>query len=250
MANVLCITGMHRSGTSLISSWIESSGLRIHNGNLMGSSLSNSRGHFEDWDFVDLHSSIIQTEDPNSHGWKIFEEKFLTFRRNHISNAKKLVNERNAKYEEWGWKDPRSVFFLEQWKEIIPKLKVLFIWRPCYEVVQSLIKRSREEDIIALKITISESVKLWICYNRKVCEYKLKHPNDTLLLYLDYILQHDRRALDLLNKKLQIDLRYEPLNKVYQENLLHRRSELLPQLFCLYYRSYKIEETLRNLTET
>jgi len=142
MNKIHCITGMHRSGTSLIASWIEHCGLSIEDGNLMGPGIGNPKGHFEDSDFVDLHSSAILSEHPGSKNWQVFVGKFMTFSDGHLSTAKKLVRERNKQFDNWGWKDPRSVLFLEQWKAIMPDLKVPLNWRPCSEVVHSLIERS------------------------------------------------------------------------------------------------------------
>ena len=50
MNQVICITGMHRSGTSLVASWLESSGLVIHDGAFLGPSVGNEKGNFEDAD--------------------------------------------------------------------------------------------------------------------------------------------------------------------------------------------------------
>ena len=144
---------MHRSGTSLLASWLESCGLTIHDGNYWGPSEGNQKGHFEDKDFVQLHSSAILLESPKSYGWKIFSDDFLTFDHDQLSRAKKLVSDRNAKYRIWGWKDPRSVIFLKKWKAIIPELKVLLVWRPCSEVVNSLIRRAGKANYVDRKST-------------------------------------------------------------------------------------------------
>ena len=182
MNKIICITGMHRSGTSLTTSWLELCGLRTHNGNIIGAHTGNPKGHFEDKDFVDLHSSGILQKYPKSKGWKVFTDNFQFFENQHLRHATNLISQRNAKYELWGWKDPRSVVYLRQWKEIIPALKVFLIWRPCSEVVQSLIKRSRKATAPVFNINSFQSVKLWMSYNKKVFEYKIKYPNDTLLI--------------------------------------------------------------------
>jgi len=49
--NTLIIAGMHRSGTSLISQWLNRCGLNLGE-NMIGASSGNVEGHFEDIDFI------------------------------------------------------------------------------------------------------------------------------------------------------------------------------------------------------
>jgi len=253
MNNILCITGMHRSGTSLIASWLEHCGLNIHNGNVIGPHIGNSKGHFEDKDFVNLHSSAILAEHPMSKNWQVFVDKLMTFSDGHLSTAKKLVSERNEKFNNWGWKDPRSVLFLEQWKAIIPDLKVLLIWRPCSEVVRSLIDRSKGASEGNVTITTRQSIKLWTSYNQRVCKYKAKYRKDTILLPLHYLLTHDSGVITLIRNKLGANLEYQPINGVYQPELLQGRSRSEYQIgsgiLSMCYRTAVLEKQLLALSE-
>ena len=52
--NVFIIAGMHRSGTSLTAALLQNVGVDIGQ-RLMGASYSNSKGHFENLDFVEFH---------------------------------------------------------------------------------------------------------------------------------------------------------------------------------------------------
>ena len=255
MRHILCITSMHRSGTSLLASWIEHCGLNIHNGNVMGAHVGNPKGHFEDEDFVDLHSSAILSEYPSSKNWQVFVDTFLTFSDGHLSMAKKLVSERNKKFNNWGWKDPRSVIFLEQWKAIMPELKVLLIWRPCSEVVHSLAERSSKAwNSSIVKVKIRDSVKLWISYNKRICEYKQKYPDDSVLLHIKNITENDSEVIELLNKKLQLDFKYRPIGDIYDENLLRRKSislrRMASRVASFYYGALKLEDTLQELSDS
>ncbi len=249
MTTVLCITGMHRSGTSLTASWIESCGLSINDSNLIGPSADNSKGHFEDQDFVDLHSSSIRLGNPKSIGWKVFAATSLAFTDNQLVRAHTLVRERNEKFSVWGWKDPRSVMFLMQWKEVIPALKVLLVWRPCSEVVDSLIKRSkRRASHINFKVKLLEAVKLWVYYNARMCEYKQKHPIDTLLFNIEDIIKHDRSVLELINERFKLGLKYKPISILYDPSLLHRKPSLVARIVSAYDGSATLEKSLRNLS--
>ena len=107
---------MHRSGTSLITSWLEASGLVIHNGSFHGPSVGNLKGNFEDKEFVDIHARELRSKYPDSMGWQVFCPDKLTFSSEHRHQLEDLIGERSGKYQLWGWKDPRTVFFLDEWK--------------------------------------------------------------------------------------------------------------------------------------
>ncbi|MEM7034937.1 MAG: chromosome partitioning protein ParA, partial [Chloroflexota bacterium] len=56
--SVVIITGMHRSGTSLVANVLQQGGLNIGQ-NLLGPGHGNLRGHFEDQDFFHFHDSVL-----------------------------------------------------------------------------------------------------------------------------------------------------------------------------------------------
>jgi len=222
----------------------------------MGAHISNSKGFFEDNDFVNLHSSAILSEYPMSNNWQVFVDKPMKFSDGDLSTARKLVSERNNKFNNWGWKDPRSVLFLEQWKAIMPDLKVLLIWRPCSEVVHSLIERSSKarNNSHVDYINRYDSVELWIAYNKRVWKYKQRHRHDAVLLPIKTITEADGRGIEILNKNLQLNLKYRPISDVYDEALLHRRSislrRMTSHIASLYYGAWKLEETLQELSDS
>ena len=92
---VICITGMHRSHTSLTTSWLSHCGLTIHDGRLIASATGNTKGHFEDSDFVRLHSSVIKAMAPRSKGWKYFTQEDLKFTGEAFQQANDFISTRN-----------------------------------------------------------------------------------------------------------------------------------------------------------
>ena len=57
-ATPVIVTGMHRSGTSLLASAMQQAGVAIGD-RLLAADESNVRGHFEDLDFFELHEGIL-----------------------------------------------------------------------------------------------------------------------------------------------------------------------------------------------
>lgn len=216
---------MHRSGTSLVSSWLEECGLKIYDDNkFMEEAPSNPKGHFEDRDFVDLQSEAILSSFPLSRGWKVFESKSLTFTPEEKKKAKEIMEKRNEKYDSWGWKDPRTVLFLKEWKELIPELKVVILWRPLKESISSLVRRSLSVNRKSIsKIGLFSAAKVWKSYNELACEYKEEYESDTLLLPFSGVINNDREVIDLIVGILGVNLSYKPINYVYDKRLLNRK---------------------------
>ena len=88
MSSVLCITGMHRSGTSLTASWLARCQLQIADGRLLGPGIGNPRGHFEDLDFSDLQEAAIE----RAHGsWRATDSRPLTFSTDELDTLTALI---------------------------------------------------------------------------------------------------------------------------------------------------------------
>lgn len=253
MSNVLCITGMHRSGTSLTASWLKKSGLVIDNGFLYNIAPGNIKGHFEDKDFADFHSSVIKYQKLNSKGWKFYTKDNLFFTETQLNKAKELIKLRNSRYETWSWKDPRTTFFLEQWKELIPNFKVLLVWRPAQKVIQSLIKRSHQAQYTqfkGLQVNLIESINLWLSYNNLVFKYKQAHPESSILIPLTSILKEDKKVIDLINNKFDMNLIYYPVQNIYNSNLLHHKTNNFINLICYCIpKISQLEEKLKKLSD-
>lgn len=247
MNKVLCITGMHRSGTSLLASWLEECGLRIYSDNkFMEESPSNPKGHFEDRDFVSLQSERVLSLFPDSRGWKIFEPKDLIFSEKEREEAISIIQQRNEKYGLWGWKDPRTVLFLKEWKRMIPELKVIILWRPLQEVVSSLVRRSLSVNRKSIsKIGLFSAAKVWKACNCVACRYKEEYQGDTLLLSLEDVINKDREVLDLIRGRFGINLKYMPITSIYDARLLNKKVMFIAKPF----KGAEIEERLKILSD-
>jgi hypothetical protein len=218
MSTVLCITGMHRSGTSLVTSWLEQCGLAIHDGRVLGPYSGNPKGHFEDLDFYELQSAAILRLDQASFGWKLRGVEPRAFDDDHLAAALSLIEKRNLKYPLWGWKDPRSVIYLDQWKRLIPSLKVLLLWRPCAEVAASLVSRSgSQESYPGVHVELNEAVRLWTDYGVRMCAYKTAHSADTVLCDVHSAVGHDRELLQEISDRLGLPLNYVPIARLFDK---------------------------------
>ena len=64
MSQVLLITGMHRSATSLIASLFEGAGVHLGE-RLLAPNAQNPRGFFEDVEFFEFHRAALRARAPS-----------------------------------------------------------------------------------------------------------------------------------------------------------------------------------------
>lgn len=147
---VLIILGMHRSCTSLTANWLQQCGLNIGE-KLVPALFSNKDGHFEDIDFRDLHEAIFRNHGIPYAGFENIEEFKPT--NSDVDMMSALVRSKNRKYEQWGWKEPRTCLFINEYIKLIPSAKILVIVRDYNSVINSLINRDIHAEKIMLKNT-------------------------------------------------------------------------------------------------
>src|SRR5579872_2233679 len=109
--SILVITGMHRSGTSLVASILQSVGLHLGH-NLMPATEANPYGYFENLEFVNFHRAVLESQALSSDGW--VSNGSIQVPLSFYDPAQCLIeNNRLPEAKAWGWKDPRSTIFLK-----------------------------------------------------------------------------------------------------------------------------------------
>ncbi|WP_290525583.1 sulfotransferase [Alcanivorax sp.] len=134
------ILGMHRSGTSLFSQWLSSSGLHLGD-RLYGASSFNPYGYFEDCDFIELHKALLKSIGGCDSG----HEKPLGSRSLFNSDLEKvsaLLKHKGGDFM-WGWKEPRTCLLLPVYREQCPEARYVVVVRRYESIIASLVKRER-----------------------------------------------------------------------------------------------------------
>lgn len=259
--NVLIIIGMHRSGTSLIASWLYACGLNIGE-NLAGNAIGNIKGQYEDIDFLKLHEQILKT---NGLTYKISNQKIDT--KNWIKPMQDLIFKKNINAQ-WGWKEPRTCLFLKEYHHVLPESKSLIIYRHYNDVVDSLVRRfikketkSQRKNKLAKyfniyvkykyfkKYTGNEWLKIWIRYNNEILNYiSLKEKSNYIITDLDDLIQNDREVYNILTKQFNLKLNNIPFSDVYEKTLIsktnypyHFSRKLLGQANQINYKFQKLK---------
>lgn len=135
---------MHRSGTSFIASWLQASGLFIGD-RLAGATASNVKGHFEDIDFLELHERMLHDNGVTMY---LDESRPLAVSEERWQEASAFIEQRNACYELWGFKQPRATLFLDTWHEWLPAAKYLIVLRHPASIVNSILRRESNKCIL------------------------------------------------------------------------------------------------------
>ena len=184
----LVVTGMHRSGTSLVASIAQAVGVDIGQ-ELHPADAANRKGYFEDVDFLTLdRTALAACCDRNEPGWpdwgwtaseSIDRRALPQFR----DQAATLVEAR-GKLPSWGWKDPRTVVLLDFWCELVPEARYIFVYRPPWEVADSLFRLQHP----AFSSVPDFPFRVWSFYNRQLLDFAQRHPDRSVVLRLDNVL--------------------------------------------------------------
>ena len=197
---VLVVGGMHRSTTSLAASILTAAGLHLGD-DLMGAGTGNEAGHFEDNDFYMLHQRILAANGLSLEGYTSAER--IDVPATARDEAVALLARRRAAGRPWGWKDPRTVLFLDFWADLLPEARWLFVVRPPWEVVDSLFRRGDT----AFRANPRFAAEVWVAYNRRILDFVHTRPDHTVVVTAaDVITDHAgfvRRASDLLGMPLE-----------------------------------------------
>ena len=198
----IVITGMHRSGTSLISK------ILLKNNVSLGSQLDIN---YESIYFQRINKWIMSC---NGSSWDnpksfnklndadihIFKNKLEGTLNNRISNAfyfgyfNFLFNHSFLNLKSpWGWKDPSNTFTAIIWKKIFPNMKIVNIIRDPLSVCNSLLLRQstlRGADSKFSKNILPFFLPL-LSVNRGnvLSSFNIKNINDCLDLYKKYLKQ-------------------------------------------------------------
>ena len=231
----VCITGMHRSGTSLVTNLLRLCGLYLgKEADLLPATVDNEAGYWESRSIMLLNDEILRqlggawdSPPPLGVSWA-HESRFQSLRQ----RAEALLRE-FAGREPWGWKDPRCCLTLPFWQDLDgiklpfrlgrgPKLRVVLCLRDPLEVFESLRDR---------RFTPSSSgLDLWLTYNRSILNST--RVEDRIITHYDAYFRNAaaelRRVLNFLEIAAPDDLVERSIAAVSRE-LRHKNSSGTPK---------------------
>ncbi len=156
--SVICIIGMHRSGTSMVARLLNLCGLALGpSEQLLEPNEYNPKGYFENNSFFKINESLLTQCGGSWDNPPHFKEDWeYDPSLKEIVNDAKLTIDTFSKHSHWGWKDPRATILLPFWKSLIPNLRFVICVRSPLEIAKSLASRDR--------FSIRKGVYLWNQY--------------------------------------------------------------------------------------
>lgn len=190
--NIL-ITGMHRSGTSMLARILQILGFYFGEPEtLLPPRPSNPEGFWERLDVMRINNQILSTGQaswdwPRNLPFDFWEKGKATYHAKWMVEAELLLQYLD-KHSPWAIKDPRFCLTLSFWRELAPHAKYLVCMRNPLEVAQSLSKRHR--------VTENFGIQLWLAYYENL----LKDSQENQRLVVDYrmIMESPEKQLERL----------------------------------------------------
>ncbi|MBN2112560.1 MAG: hypothetical protein JW785_00375 [Acidimicrobiia bacterium] len=132
----LLILGGHRSGTSLVSGLFWHAGL--HMGELLPGGPDNPRGFFESVQVLAAHRALLAAQERD---WTCPPHR-LDPHTCDLGPLAEVIRDLAARGRPWGVKDPRLLFLLPAWVEILPAMRLIGVLRHPASVAASLTARN------------------------------------------------------------------------------------------------------------
>ncbi len=206
---VVVVTGMHRSGTSLVASLVQAAGVNIGD-NLLGPDRGNRLGHFEDVDFYQFHDKILRRLGQTLLVQTTAALGDIT--QAETEEALALIEERSG-HVFWGWKDPRTTLFLDFWSALLPQARYILVYRHPIEVVLSLLRRGTDMQALVDPL---DGLRAWQVYDQLVLDFYQQHADACLLAHIAAIADDTHAFLDVAARKLSLPLHGQDTQALYQ----------------------------------
>ncbi len=217
---VLAITGMHRSGTSMVAHYLQRCGVDIGQ-RLQPADIGNPRGYFEDVDFLNFHQDLL-----SYFGLSIFPTNARSLSRQIPDRFRLRAHEiltHRAQSAVWGWKDCRTALFLEFWKEMVPDIEFIFLFRHPVLVVDSLLRRGTDAIVTRHPVIAFQS---WRLHNRRILEFYCRNQSSCFLVDIDSLVTEPYAAVSQLFSKLSAPLLTSDFGAVYAPDAFKQESSL------------------------
>jgi hypothetical protein len=208
-ATAVCVLGMHRSGTSLLTRLLNVLGVSLGpTEQLMQAGADNPKGFWEHKVIREINDQILSAAGGSwdqppafADGW----ERSMALR-DLGQRAASVINHDFGGMPMWGWKDPRTCLTLPFWQQLLPGLRYVVCLRHPFEVARSLERRNG--------FSIEKGVYLWLVYLEAIL--RATSPGNRCTILYEALIDNSRGELHRLSDFLGLP-RTAP-----QESLLHK----------------------------
>jgi hypothetical protein len=160
VSRVVCVIGMHRSGTSSLAGSLQEAGL--HLGDVITEAPHNAKGNRENRRIMDLQEALLVH---NGGRWDVPPER-LEWTDEHRAARDAIIGS-YAGRDPWGFKDPRTLLTLPFWQEVLSDITFVATFRHPLRVAESLLRRNGGER--------ERWIELWAAYNERLLALHARH---------------------------------------------------------------------------
>jgi len=152
----ILILGMHRSGTSCLAGQLEEAGVWL--GEVRRASPHNAKGNRENPAIWSLNEAVLRA---NGAAWDRPPGNPVNWSAAQRAERDRILAQFPSG-EVWGFKDPRTLFTLDGWREVLPDARLIGTLRHPLAVARSLQARSQ--------MPLNQGLTLWTAYNRRLLD--------------------------------------------------------------------------------
>lgn len=204
--DIVCVLGMHRSGTSLLTRILNLLGVDLGSYEFLTTEpvAANPKGYWEHRELTAINDAILK-----KHGGSWDNPPLLTpgwetaASLDDLKNqAQKLIRDQFATASLWAWKDPRSCLTLPFWQQLFPNMRYIVCLRNPVDVARSLESRDN--------FSFSKSSNLWFTYVSSALNHSGGKPR--LVVFYEDVVDDCLRELRRLAEFLGEPERAEPVD--------------------------------------
>jgi hypothetical protein len=219
---IICVLGMHRSGTSLLTRLLNLLGVDLGSTNRLTTEPAdaNPKGYWENHDLTSISDAILKRfggawDEPPVFpaGWQ--DDVAIDDLR---LRAQEFIRQQFSQTSLCGWKDPRTCLTLPFWQQQFADLQYIICLRHPLAVAASLARRDG--------FSYEKSCRLWLLYVLSALHYT--DGKSRLLLFYEDLMSDSERELDRLAEFTGTNNDPEIRNAMRQfvdPSLYHHRSE-------------------------
>jgi|GEM_PF-295524 len=204
-SRAICIIGMHRSGTSVITRAINILGAYVGEPHdLLPPMADNPEGFWEFRQFVDLQDKILETFGFTWSHFGSLPADWTRFAiiRPYREQLKEIIALHFADKQLWTWKDPRTSLLLPLWQEILEELDIelsyVYAFRNPLDVMASLQKRDG--------FTQEMAESTWMNYTESALLGISKAKAKTAFIQYDHFLNEPVKCLNKIVGQLELEV--------------------------------------------
>jgi hypothetical protein len=196
---------------------------------------ANPRGYFEDVDFLEFQRRVLLEccmPDDGGHpdwGWTESEELNREASGGFTPYATSMLVPQAKGRGLWGWKDPRTSLLLDFWDKLLDDACYIFVYRFPWDVADSM---QRLGEPVFLRHP-EYACRIWSFYNRHLIDFYTKNPQRCLLLSVNALQQDPNRLVELLRRKLNLEIPHVNLADIYERELFNRHEGADPLIDLL-----------------